>query len=143
MATAIDLVNKALYLSGASSQVNPATPELKNMAFDALVDMLNEWEALGIVVTGLTIPTNLTDELANPTDTNQVIQYQLAVLSSPLFQIDAPFHVKSKAASLYTDFLTKYMPYPAPEWPNTLTVGAGNERGPHSRVFYPVPDTDS
>jgi hypothetical protein len=142
--TAIDLITPALYLNGASSPINPASQELKNLTFTALVDMLVEWAALNINL-GIAIPTNPADELNNPPDTNQVIQYQLAILSAPLFQLDAPYSVKSKGAVLYTNLLTTYAPHPLPEWPDTLPVGSGNMRGSKARVFFPTSEalTDS
>lgn len=144
MSTAATLIKKALFLNGASSPINPATPELIQMTFDALVDMLVEWAALNINL-GITIPTNPADEINNPPDTNQVIQYQLAVLSAPIFRLDAPITVKGKAASLYTALLTTYAPHPLPEWTDTLPVGSGNSRGTKPRVYFPTPEglTDS
>ena len=139
MSTAIYQITRALNLNGAASPINPASPELNQYAFEALVDMLIEWASLDIDL-GITIPTNKTDELNNPTDTNQVIQYQLAILSAPLFQLDPPSRILGKAAQLYTNLLTTYAPHPLPEWTDTLPMGAGNTRGTKPRVFFPTPE---
>ncbi len=144
MATAISLVTRALFLNGASSQINPASPELIQLAFQDLIDMLVEWAALNINL-GVTIPENPADEINNPPDTNQVIRYQLAVYSAPTFQVQAPIEVKGLAARLYTNLLTTYAPHPLPEWTDTLPIGSGNTRGTKPRVFFPTPEglTDS
>lgn len=144
MATAISRVTRALFLNGASSPINPASPELIQIAFEDLVSMLINWAALNINI-GVTIPENQTDELNNPPDTDLVIAYQLAVLSAPDFQLEAPRAVKSKALMLYNGLLTTYAPHPLPEWPDTLPVGQGNMRGTKPRVYMPTTEglTDS
>jgi hypothetical protein len=139
MSTAISRITRALYLNGAASPINPASQELKTIAFEDLQSMLINWAALNISL-GITLPTNPTDELDNPPDTDLVIAYQLAVLSAPTFQLDAPYPVKAKAATLYTELLTTYAPHPLPEWPDTLPVGSGNMRGTKPRVFMPTPE---
>lgn len=139
MATAISLVRKALFLNGCSSEINPASPELIELAFEALIDMLVEWASLNINL-GITLPENQTDELDNPPDTNQVIQHQLAVLSAPIFQKEASLTVRNKAATLFTYLLTTYSPHPLPEFPDTLPVGSGNMRGTKPRTFFPTPE---
>ena len=139
MSTAIDLITPALYLNGASSPINPASPELKNETFNVLVNMLIEWSSLNINL-GVTIPTNPTDELNNPPDTNEVIKYQLAVRSAPYFQLTAPMSVMGEAAKLYSNLLTVYAPHSLPEWTDTLPVGAGNTRGSKPRVYFPTPE---
>ena len=139
MATAISLVTRALFLNGASSPINPATPELVQLAFQDLVDMLVEWAALNINL-GVTIPENPADEINNPPDTNQVIRYQLAVYSAPTFKIQAPMDVKTQSDILFTRLLTTYSPHPLPEWTDTLPIGSGNTRGTKPRVFFPTPE---
>lgn len=137
MATAAYQITRALYLNGAAAPINPASPELKQIAFETLIDMLVEWAALDINL-GITIPVNQTDELVNPPDTNQVIQYQLAIRTAPFFKLTAPMSVMGEAARLYDALLTTYAPHPLPEWPDTLPVGQGNMRGTKSRVFMPT-----
>lgn len=144
MSTAISRITRALYLNGAASPINPASQELIQITFEDLISMLVGWAALNIDL-GITIPTNPSDELNNPPDTDLVIAYQLSVLSAPTFRIDAPMPVKTKAAILWTELLTTYAPHPLPEWTDTLPVGAGNMRGSNPRVYFPTPEglTDS
>ncbi|MEE8289711.1 MAG: packaged DNA stabilization gp4 family protein [Nitrosomonadaceae bacterium] len=144
MSTAISRITRALFLNGAASPINPASQELKELTFEDLVSMLISWAALNINL-GITIPTNPTDELDNPPDTDLVIAYQLAVLSAPTFKIDAPYPVKVQAKQLYNNLLTTYAPHPLPEWTDTLPTGSGNMRGTKPRVYFPTPEglTDS
>lgn len=137
MSTAISRVQRALFLNGASSPINPASSELIQLAFEDLVSMLINWASLNINI-GVTIPENQADELNNPPDTDLVIAYQLAVLSAPTFQLEASRATRSKALMLYNGLLTTYAPHPLPEWPDTLPVGEGNMRGTKPRVFFPV-----
>lgn len=126
MSTARDLITKSLFLGGAASPVNPASPELIQYSFEALIDMLVEWEAVGIF-TGSTIPTVITDELNNPADTNQVIQHQLCVITMPLFRIEAPSAVQVRARELMNKLRINYAVRPVSSLPCTLPVGSGNE----------------
>jgi len=136
MTTAVELIRPALYLSGASSPINPAIPELENIALDVLRNMLYEWESLNINL-GVTVPTELTTELNNPPDTNEVIKHRLAVRIAAYFQLSAPMNVKAEATRLYDNLLTVYAPHPLPEWPDTLPRGSGNTRGTKPQVFFP------
>lgn len=135
MSTAASLITKALYLNGAASPINPASTELRQLAFEALIDMLVDWDALGINL-GVTIPTNQADELNNPPDTNQVIQYNLSVISAPLFQLEAKPVVVGRAMELYDDMQINYsiVPYACP--PETLPIGSGNQQNVNGARYY-------
>lgn len=139
MATAINLITKALYLNGCSSEINPASPELTWLTFEALVDMLVDWDAQNIAL-GATIPTSLTDELSNPPDTNQCIQYNLAEISAPLFQKVAPAVVTDRASKLFSDMMTNYSVTPVACLPETLPRGSGNAQADDGRRFYGYSD---
>lgn len=140
MSTAISLIKKALFLNGASSEINVASPELIQLTFEALVDMLTEWASLNIV-TGITLPANQADDLLNPPDTNQVIQHELAILSAPLFQLTAPATVIAKSSQLYNELMTNYSIVPTSCFPETLPIGSGNQQNVNGARFY-IPDQD-
>ena len=139
MSTAISLINKALYLNGCSSQANPTTPELVQLTFEALVDMLEFWEGQNIIL-GLTIPSNQADELNNPPDTNLSIQYNLSELSAPIFQKVAPQFVIDKADEYWKAMLTSYAVKPVSYYPTTLPIGSGNDYDINREKFYRYPD---
>jgi hypothetical protein len=135
MSTAATLIKKALFLNGASSPINPASPELIQLTFEALIDMLVDWDALNINL-GVTIPTNQTDEINNPPDTNQVIQYNLSVISAPLFRLEAPMNVQARALSLYDDMQITYSVNPVSYLPTTLPIGTGNQQNVNGARYY-------
>lgn len=140
MSTAIDLIKKALYLSGCSSEINPATPELIQICFEDLVVFIDEIDSIGITL-GLSLPTSLTDDINEPPDTTKMFESNIAVRTAPYFQKDAPSATKKLAKRQYRQLLTLYAPHPLPEWPDTLPVGAGNTRGTRPRAFYPTSES--
>ncbi len=139
MSTAADMITKALFLNGASSPINPASTELKQYTFEALVDMLIEWDALNINL-GVTIPTNQSDELNNPPDTNQVIQFKLSVISAPLFKLMASADVRDRATELFDDLQINYSIVPDLSFPETLPIGTGNQQNVNGRRYYSIDD---
>lgn len=139
MSTAANHIEKALFLNGASSTINRASPELIQLAFEALIDMLVDWDAQNIPL-GVTIPTNQTDELDNPPDTNQVIQFNLAIITAPLFKmkvgVNYDISVSIRADTLFSDMMTSYSIIPVSSFPVTLPIGSGNQQNVNGARFY-------
>lgn len=140
MSTAIDLIKKALYLSGCSSEINPASPELTQICFEDLTVFIEELDSIGITL-GLTMPVLLTDDISEPADTTKMFESNIAVRTAPYFQKDAPPATKKLAKKQYRQLLINYAPFPLPNYPDTLPIGSGNIRGVKPRVFYsPIPE---
>lgn len=129
-------VTRALFFNGASSVVQPAQPEQLNETFTELQNMLAEWVELRIEL-NITVPTKTTDEIGNPGWSNSAIELILSVRSAPIFNKEAPRLTKVRAASQWTQLLTRALPFPLPEFPDTLPIGTGNQRGTKSRTYYP------
>ena len=68
MATANEIVQLSLKYLGVQNQLTPADPRVVDDTFNELVDMLNRWASVGIDL-GITIPTDISDELGNPAET--------------------------------------------------------------------------
>ncbi len=129
-------ITRALFFNGASSNIQPAAPELINETFTELKNMLNEWVELDLEL-NITVPTKTTDEIGNPAWSNSAIELVLSVRSAPIFNKQAPSDTKKDAATQWTQLLTRALPFPLPELPDTLPIGTGNQRGTKSRVYYP------
>jgi hypothetical protein len=136
---AIQAINRALFLNGGGSVVNPIDPNSLQEVFTELVNMLNEFLEIPLDL-NITIPTDTADEIGNPAWSNAAFEFMLATRSAPLIQLDAPNWVKVRAYELEDFLLTKSAPDEYPEYPDTMPVGTGNMRGPKPRVFYPLPE---
>ena len=139
MSTAINIIQRALFLNGCSSELKPATQELIQICFEDLINFIYELDSINIEL-GLTVPTSLTDDIGEPSDTTKMFQSVLSVRTAPFFQKEAPRATKKLAKRQWSQLLTIYAPHPLPEWPDVLPVGAGNERGTRPRVYMPTPD---
>jgi hypothetical protein len=139
MSTAQSLIDKALFVMGASSPMKPAQPEMYQQGLDGLIDMLSRWGNLNTNL-GITIPSSLTTEINNPLGTDGAIYYTLAKELCPLFQKALGRDVLDMQARLFEDLLTVYNPLPLPQYPSTLPVGQGNRLSGYDRAYYPQPD---
>ena len=152
MATSISLINDALFSIGATSTINPAAPELINASFRRMIQWITQMTASGILIAEdsngvpiainiATLPTDPASELGNAPATDLSLAAGLAPWVAPLFKITlAPGSPAKAAADHAMQYLYTVSMLPnLPEWPETLPIGAGNERGPKGRVFFPVP----
>jgi len=134
----------AFYAIGASSDINPATPEMLEVAFKRFINMMQKFEVDGmkeVLGTDFTNnpPTSPSDEINNSVGSDLALECVFAMWVAPLFRIEPTATVKGAADSAMQTLRTIAFAPVAPEWPETLPVGAGNNRGPWSRVFFPVP----
>lgn len=146
---AIDCINDAMFAIGASSDINPASPELINKSFQRLTQWLTQLTAKGVLIGGtdaipalldLTfLPTEPAGEIGNSPASDLSLSAGLAVWIAPLFRIPVDLETKAAAkqgmAYLYTISATPQLP----EWPNTLPTGGGNSKGPFGRNYFPKP----
>jgi hypothetical protein len=145
MSTANVRVNRALNLLGATSPIKKARPEVINLAFEVLVEMLNLWTAQNIAL-GLTIPTVIGDDIEEPSETVLAIDFNLAVTVAPYLFKDPTPAVINKARQTMQAMRTEFVALPATLYPNTLPLGSGNTgpasgQTPIGRKFYPEPAT--
>lgn len=139
MATAQDIMTKAMYVMGEGSAMKPIDPSAYQVLFSVLIGMLTRWENLNTAL-GITIPATYTDELGNPVDTDSAIYYTLSLEGAPLFQKTLSMEARAIQQSLYNAMLTTYNPSPLPQYPSTLPVGQGNRRSGWDMAYYPPPN---
>ena len=139
MATANKILLNSQVELGVANSITPLEGELQQAAFDALVDMLNEWADVNINL-GITLPTNPADELGNPVGTDTALSTSLALYTASIFRVDPARTLKRKQKKAYRRLKAAYGLWPAQDMPSSLPLGAGNKPGPYSRRFFP--DTD-
>ena len=145
MSTANKRVERALNLLGATSPIKKARPEVINLTFETLVEMLEYWGSQNIN-TGITIPQVIGDELNEPPQISMTIDYNLAITVAAYVQKTASQDVTDKAIELMEKLRRQYSPQPQTKYPDTLQLGSGNKTRPLGFTFYPEPDelqTDS
>jgi hypothetical protein len=151
MATCITLINDALFSIGATSDINPSTPELTNAAFRRLIQWVNQLAAGGVNIfpidpqTGQPIPpttppTEVGDELGNDPAFDLALSAGFAPWVAPLYNLPVSIEARGAADHAMQTLNGASAICAIPEWPETLPVGGGNVRGPWNRVFFPVPD---
>jgi hypothetical protein len=144
MATSNDIMKPAFFAIGASSDINPASPEMLEVAFKRFIVMMQKFEVDGmkqVLGTDFTDnpPASASDEINNSVGSDLALECVFAVWVAPLFRIEPSPTVRGSADSAMQTLRTIAFAPEAPEWPETLPVGAGNTRGPWNRVFFPVP----
>ncbi len=143
MAICISLINDSLFSIGATSDINPSTPELVNAAFRRLIQWVN-MNIKNDVDFGFAdppvFPVLVGDELGNDPAYDLSIAAGLAPWLAPLYNLEVSREASAAARIAMQTLNGASMLCDVPEWPETLPVGQGNVRGPWSRVFFPVPE---
>lgn len=143
MATCIVLINDALFSIGATSDINPSSPELVNAAFRRLIQWVN-MNIKNDIDFGFAdppvFPVAVGDELGNDPAYDLPIAAGLAPWLAPLYNVPVSTEARGAADQAMQTLQAANALCAVPEWPETLPVGQGNVRGPWSRVFFPVPE---
>ena len=145
MSTALVRVTNALTLLGSTSPIKKARPEVFNASFDVLVSMLQLWNSQNIG-TGITIPSAIGSELAEPSQIQLAIDYNLAVTLAPYLQKTVTLEISAKAKQTMQAMRTQFSPRGRTSYKNTLPLGAGNTspssgRSPIGKKYYSEPET--
>jgi hypothetical protein len=145
MSTALERVNNALFILGATSPIKKARPEIFNLTFDVLVTMLKLWSSQGIS-TGLTIPAVIGDEMEEPAQIDFAIDFNLAATVAPYLQKVLSPEASSKASTTMQSLRAQFTVQPITLYPNSLPLGSGNtgpssRQSPIGRNFYSEPET--
>lgn len=141
MASANDIVRDALFRIGASSDINPASPEMINTATTTFFDWLDE-----LYIDGVDIgydpasPPTPSDELGNIQGTTNALKAGAALQIADAFNITPTVKVVNAATKAMSTIYALTMRPRIPSWPETLPVGAGNMRAPRARVYMQVPE---
>jgi hypothetical protein len=138
MATANEIVQLSLKYLGVQNQLTPADPRVVDDTFNELVDMLNRWASVGIDL-GITIPTDISDELGNPAETKTALASALALEALPVAKVDVTPRLLAKYKRAYRSLKAAYGKHPQQLLPSSLPMGAGVNLGPRSRRFFPEP----
>ena len=139
----ITIITDAQFAIGSQSDINPASPELINASFRRLLQWLNQLVAGGVdlgIPEGTLPPTEPADELGNDPAFDLALSAWLAPWLAPIFQVPVSRETTNSASAAMQTLYSGSMLPNAPEWPETLPIGAGNTRGPKGRVYFPVPD---
>lgn len=139
---AIDVINTALFAAKVSSEFKPASPEMLSRSFVRLVEWLNQLIGEGVT---LGIPENqppLTqpgDEIGNDPIYDLALGDAFARIAASQFGRPLPRTAALNANRAFDKLYGDFMKAAVPEWPETLPVGQGNQRGVKGRVYFPVP----
>ena len=139
MSIGTDIIQEALNQIGAHSIVSPADPESIVKAMKVLNSMLQLWLSKSIDM-GTTPLKNPGDELNEPLDGRQVIIYNLAVKTAPMFEngkVIVSQDLKRNALSGFDDIRSLYQVITIPDKvvSSTLPRGQGNTRFRDFRIF--------
>jgi hypothetical protein len=138
MATANEIVQLSLKYLGVQNQLTPVDPRVVNDVFSELIDMLNRWASIGIDL-GITIPTDISDELGNPAETKTALASALALEALPIAKVEIKPRVLSKYKRAYRSLKSAYGKTPSQLYPSSLPLGAGVNLGPRSKRYFPEP----
>ena len=142
MSTSIDLIRPSLYSLGVTSDSNPASPEILNVAFDTFIFWITWMKKNGIDI-GVdydNLPTAIGDELGNNPDTDFPLSRAFSVWVAPIFQVEVPRATQTVADAAMVSLYGEAMRPQVPDYPDTLPIGAGNMRAPKSRIFFSESD---
>lgn len=143
MPTAIEHINRALYLIGASSPIKPSSPETIEIARQTLNDMAYRWADQGIEV-GLLEADMPGEEVQSYEWASPAIQYSLALELADILQVEAPPSVSLRQVQFFEEMrrrvrLCAVVPRRV-QMDGRLPRGTGNDRGRrYGRRFYPDP----
>lgn len=132
----------SLYSIGVTSDVNPASPEILNVAFNTFIFWITWMKKNGIDI-GVdydNLPTDMGSELGNNPDSDFPLSTAFAVWVAPIFQVPVPAATKTVADAAMNSLYAEAMRPQFPEYPDTLPIGAGNMRGPKARIFFTESD---
>lgn len=139
MTTAVRTVERALNMLGAHSEVNAADPELFELGFEYLVDILR-----GLIVDEIDLgttyvePTALADDMLERDGAIKGITAILADTIAPICRIDVTPDVRRQMKigkqELYQRFQTPTIPSMVPS--RLLPRGAGSTRGGFPQTFW-------
>lgn len=140
MATAILVITSAMQDIGATSAINPASPDAVNTTFNRLVQMLNQWVLKVDLGDSFVIPTETTSEMNNDADTDLVIIQNLSIIISPTLRKPVTLDQRINARESYNDLLVNHAKRPEQPYPSSLPRGQGRRHVPFSRQYYIEPD---
>jgi hypothetical protein len=137
---ATTIVQRALFLIGAHSKINPAPPETITEGVEILNEMLAEWLEEKVNL-GAVEATSHTTDIEEPAGTMSTIRYCLAVEIGDALSIEVPPTVETKAIIKYESLKRRYEaedePYiPDAELSRLLPLGQGSTRGSKARTFF-------
>jgi hypothetical protein len=146
---AIDCLNDAMFAIGVSSDINPASPEMINVAFRRLLQWLTQMTAQGIYLGETSgkpslldlanLPTEPAGEIGNSPASDLSLAAALAPWLAPLFRVPVDKTTNDTADQAMQYLYTISAMPELPQWPSTLPVGGGNNFGPWGRTFFPTP----
>ena len=134
------IIDQAAFRIGAHSTVRPLNPNSRAEMFTQLLNMINQWEGVSTILP-VTIPTDLTDDLEEPTWSTQAVITNLAVMSAGPLQLTASPQLLRENTQNQTDLLLNANPRPQQGYPDNLPLGKGNNTGPRGRRYWPPVQT--
>lgn len=140
MATAIFVITSAMQDIGATSTINPASPDALNTSLNRLVQMLNQWLKKVDLGDNFVLPTETTDEMNNDADTDLVIIQNLSIVIAPTLRKPITLDQRINARESYDDLLVNHGIRPEQPYPSSLPRGQGRRHVPFSRQYYIEPD---
>lgn len=140
MSTAIFVITSALEEIGATSIINPASPDTNDACLKRLIQMINEWTQLDIDLgDNFVLPVKLADEMLNDDNTELVLIEKLGLKIAPFMRKIPTRDHKVNASSSFNRLLVTNVKRPNMPYPNTLPRGSGRRNTPFGRRYYTEP----
>jgi hypothetical protein len=140
MSTGNKVIKGALKKIGAHSAVSPAEPEEIVEAMETLNSMLQLWRSQGILnqLMPLKVPG---DELAEPSDSRNIIEDNLAIACAPNFDngkviVSATLERNARVGYAWLKNLNQVISIPDKIPSSMLPRGAGNSKGTYRKTFF-------
>lgn len=143
MATAGEVVNRALSLILVQPSESAIQPDEAASAIEVLNDMMAEWDGLGVSV-GYTVASNLSTDITVPPYALHAIKTNLALRLAPEFEGNASQLLAVQADQAYKKLATIVINVEPSEYPCTLPMGSGNTGDDRwDTQFYPCADDEA
>ncbi len=141
MATALEVINKALSLIGAKDAYNDADSVDIATGIESLNDLMMTLDADGIKL-GYQKVSAQTDEIGVPDWALSMVKYNLAMALAPEYGKAVPASVAVIGQGALEIARSRTVEWPNPDFPNTLPVGSGNECEDFPVFFQDTTDND-
>jgi len=143
MATAANVIQKALGLILVRQSESPLRPDEYEDGIDTLNDLMTAWESSGLPL-GYTIVSNISDEVTVPAFALLAIKQNLAIALAPEFGAVADQILFVNAANAKKDLTLAIVRPRRSCYPSTLPIGSGSKGNGSFDTpnFYPGCDED-
>jgi hypothetical protein len=139
MTTALKIVERAFQKAGIKAAETPLTASEGSDGIDVLNDLINSWNATG-VLKGVDPVSDSGEDLREPDYATAALKSHLAIMIAGEYGIDVTQAMAVSAASSWSDLIAATADLNNTEYPSTLPIGSGNRNQygyGYDRDFFP------